>query len=78
IGRRAREVAVGPGGARAALDAVRDVEFQGTSMRVLATGLDGLVGTLAERLGAQLRDLAVQDANLESVFINLTGRDLRE
>jgi ABC-2 type transport system ATP-binding protein len=62
-----------------AMDAVTDLESNGTALRVIAASSDGLVARLAEVLSTTgLRDLSVQSATLESVFINLTGRDLRE
>ena len=61
------------------LPAVTDLESDGTALRVIAASSEGLVARLAETLSTTgLRDLSVQSATLESVFINLTGRDLRE
>jgi ABC-2 type transport system ATP-binding protein len=61
------------------LQAVTDLEVSGTTLRVIAASSDGLVARLADTLSTTgLRDLSVQSATLESVFINLTGRDLRE
>jgi ABC-2 type transport system ATP-binding protein len=60
-------------------EAVTELEADGTSLRVIAASSEGLVARLADVLSATgLRDLSVQSATLESVFINLTGRDLRE
>ncbi len=62
-----------------ALPAVTDLDVDDTTLRVIAGSSDGLVARLADTLGTTgLRDLSVQSATLESVFINLTGRDLRE
>ena len=62
-----------------ALEAVTDLESDGTSLRVIDASSEGLVARLADALSTTgLRDLSVRAATLESVFINLTGRDLRE
>lgn len=49
-------------------------------VRLSASSADGVVGTLVAALAqhATLRDLRVHETTLESVFIALTGRDLRE
>jgi ABC-2 type transport system ATP-binding protein len=83
-----------PAGAavRAALSAVPGVTLvedaaatpghaaDGRTLRIAATRADGLVGLLVAAVAphATLRDLSVSDTTLESVFIGLTGRDLRE
>ena len=49
------------------------------ALRVIAASSDGLlpdIVQLAARFG--LRDLAITEPSLETVFIQLTGRDLRE
>lgn len=63
-----------------ALPSVADVEGSGASLRVRAAAPDGLVGAVVAVVGDHgvLVDLAVTAANLESVFIGLTGRDLRD
>lgn len=55
-------------------------EADGRTLRLAATRTDGLVGLLVAAVAphATLRDLSVSDTTLESVFIGLTGRDLRE
>jgi ABC-2 type transport system ATP-binding protein len=57
-----------------------DGRRDGRALRVAARGSDGLVGALVAAIAphATLRDLSVSDTTLESVFISLTGRDLRE
>jgi len=62
--------------APAGMDGQRD----GRSLRVAARSADGLVGAIVAAVAphATLRDLSVSDTTLESVFISLTGRDLRE
>ena len=50
-----------------------------TGLRVLARGQDGLLAqvvTTANPYG--LRDVSTAEPSLETVFIRLTGRDLRE
>jgi ABC-2 type transport system ATP-binding protein len=63
----------------ASLQGVSKAEPTGDGVRVFAHGADGL---LAEVLAAAspygLRDLTITEASLETVFIQLTGRDLRE
>jgi len=43
-----------------------------------ATGIVPLLFTTAERAGIALTDISVAEPSLETVFINLTGKDLRE
>ena len=61
------------------LNGVASVETTSTGVRVFASGAEGL---LAEIVRASdpfgLRDLAITETSLETVFIRLTGRDLRE
>ena len=42
------------------------------------TGVLPLVFSAAERHGFEVTDLSVTEPTLETVFINLTGKDLRE
>lgn len=58
----------------------RDSSRDGTGLRIAATGGNGIVGAVVAAIAphATLRDLSVSDTTLESVFIALTGRDLRE
>jgi ABC-2 type transport system ATP-binding protein len=63
----------------AALPNVRGVEPTPKGLRVMAGSADGLlpqVVTAATPYG--LRDLSINEPTLETVFIRLTGRDLRE
>jgi ABC-2 type transport system ATP-binding protein len=58
---------------------VASAEPTAEGLRVIASASDGLVPELvraAEALG--LKDLAIHEPSLETVFIQLTGRDLRE
>jgi ABC-2 type transport system ATP-binding protein len=58
---------------------VASAEPTAEGLRVIAVASDGLVPELvraAEGLG--LKDLAINEPSLETVFIQLTGRDLRE
>jgi ABC-2 type transport system ATP-binding protein len=55
------------------------VERTSGGLRVLADDHEGLLARVVVAVGdAGLRDLSVQGSTLEAVFINLTGRDLRE
>jgi ABC-2 type transport system ATP-binding protein len=58
---------------------VGKVEATGDGVRILAANVDGL---LSDVVGAAnpygLRDLTITETSLETVFIQLTGRDLRE
>ena len=61
------------------LDGVTGVETTDSGLRVLAKAKDGLLAhvvTLAN--GCGLRNLTTAEPSLETVFIRLTGRDLRE
>jgi ABC-2 type transport system ATP-binding protein len=63
----------------AALPAVREVQPTGSGFRVLASSPDGLLPRVVElAVPYGLRDVAVHEPTLETVFIQLTGRDLRE
>jgi ABC-2 type transport system ATP-binding protein len=58
---------------------VRGAEATADGLRVMAVAQDGLLPELvqeAARFG--LRDLTIAEPSLETVFIHLTGRDLRE
>jgi ABC-2 type transport system ATP-binding protein len=62
-----------------ALDGVAAVEPIDDGLRVLAQAHDGLLPTVVQTAGAYgLRDLSATEISLETVFIRLTGRDLRE
>jgi ABC-2 type transport system ATP-binding protein len=51
-----------------------------TTLRIAASASNGMVGAIVAAIAplATLRDLRVSETTLESVFIALTGRDLRE
>jgi ABC-2 type transport system ATP-binding protein len=58
---------------------VASVEATGDGIRVFSQGTDGLLPQIvqaAQSLG--LRDISINEPSLETVFIRLTGRDLRE
>ena len=60
---------------------VTDAERIDGKVRLAVDRTDGVlpaVVTAAEAGGFEIRDVSVNEPTLESVFINLTGRDLRE
>ena len=60
-------------------DDVSGVEPTADGLRVIGTGADGLLPELVRAAtGHGLRDLTINEPSLETVFIELTGRDLRE
>lgn len=62
-----------------ALPGVTEVEQVPQGLQVLAQGREGLVSTLVEQvMPSGLRDLTITEPTLETVFIKLTGRDLRD
>jgi len=61
------------------INGVREVEASPVGLRIFADNADGLLPEIvraSNRFG--LRDLTVTETSLETVFIRLTGRDLRE
>ena len=63
----------------ASLAGVTSVEATDAGVRVMAASGDGLLAPVIQVAGpAGVRDVSVQGSTLEAVFINLTGRDLRE
>jgi ABC-2 type transport system ATP-binding protein len=61
------------------LSGVAGVETLPRGVRVLAQGADGLLSDVVREANAYgLRDLTITETSLETVFIQLTGRDLRE
>jgi ABC-2 type transport system ATP-binding protein len=61
------------------LPGVGEVEEVPGGLRVLAQGRDGLISSLVEvAIPYGLQDVAITEPTLETVFIKLTGRDLRE
>jgi ABC-2 type transport system ATP-binding protein len=58
---------------------VREARLTGRGLQVLAGSRDGILPRLVEQvLPFGLQDLAVHEPTLETVFIQLTGRALRE
>ena len=58
---------------------VSQVESTGDGVRVFAHGADGLLSEIVSAASPYgLRDLTIAETSLETVFIQLTGRDLRE
>jgi len=61
------------------IPAVTSVEITQSGIRVLAGGGDGLLSKVFEvAQGYQLRDISMTEPSLETVFILLTGRNLRD
>ena len=58
---------------------VGSVETTPTGVRVYTAGAEGLLPTIVAAAQAyELRDISISEPSLETVFIHLTGRDLRE
>jgi ABC-2 type transport system ATP-binding protein len=61
------------------LHGVRSVESTTAGVRILADNADGLLPDIVRASNPYgLRDLTITETTLETVFIRLTGRDLRE
>ncbi|HLZ69448.1 MAG TPA: hypothetical protein VKV26_05990 [Dehalococcoidia bacterium] len=63
------------------VEGVGEVQADGGVLHVYAGAAPGLVGRLVEAVadgGAELRDLAVAEPTLETVYLKLTGREYRE
>jgi ABC-2 type transport system ATP-binding protein len=61
------------------LDGVSKVEPTPDGVRVLAHGADGLLSEVVSAANPfGLRDMSITETSLETVFIHLTGRELRE
>ena len=61
------------------LHGVSSVEETERGLRVMSEGTDGLLSEVVrEADGFGLRDVQIVEPSLETVFIRLTGRDLRE
>ena len=61
------------------MQGVRGVEATSVGIRILADNTDGLLPEIVRASNPYgLRDLTVTETTLETVFIRLTGRDLRE
>lgn len=62
-----------------AMPGVASVEESPKGVRVLAHGVDGLLSDVVQACSPYgLRDLSITETSLETVFIRLTGRELRE
>jgi ABC-2 type transport system ATP-binding protein len=62
----------------AALPGVTEVEGSDVGLVVFTDGRGGLLQEFVGITGDNLRDVSVSETTLESVFIKLTGRDLRD
>lgn len=65
----------------AQVEGVTRADVDGEAVRVFAPSATGLLPTLlacASQTGAAVRDVTVSEPTLESVFIALTGRELRD
>jgi len=61
------------------LSGVASVEAIGKGVRIFAHSAEGLLSDIVREANPYgLRDLTVAETSLETVFIRLTGRDLRE
>ena len=63
------------------LEGITDTRVMDGTVQLTATGAEGLLPRVlarAEAGGARVRDLSIDVPTLETVFINLTGKDLRE
>ena len=63
------------------LEGVAEVQVAGSGLRVRLSKREGMIAALvsaAERSGVELADVTISQSTLETVFIHLTGRDLRE
>jgi len=60
------------------LPGVKSVETNKEGVRIFVDNLDGLLPRIIDVTGPKLKDISVTETTLETVFIKLTGRDLRE
>jgi ABC-2 type transport system ATP-binding protein len=61
------------------VEGVIRVECTGDGVRVFAHGTEGLLSEIVSDAASYgLKDLTIAETSLETVFIQLTGRDLRE
>ncbi len=60
------------------LAGVKGVESTKEGVRIFVDNLDGLLPRIIEVTGPRLKDVSISETTLETVFIKLTGRDLRE
>ncbi|MBB6142297.1 ABC-2 type transport system ATP-binding protein [Silvibacterium bohemicum] len=62
-----------------ALPQIRGLEMTSAGLRLFAQGVDGLLPEILQAANNYgVRDIRMNEPNLETVFIRLTGRDLRE
>ncbi|MBV9572901.1 MAG: ATP-binding cassette domain-containing protein [Acidobacteriales bacterium] len=61
-----------------ALAGIKAVEPGKDGVRIFVDSLDGLLPKIIEIAGPHLKDVSIAETTLETVFIKLTGRDLRE
>ncbi len=64
-----------------AVDGVRSVVRDGDTVRLAVAGADGIVApvvAIADRTSVELTNIAVAEPSLETVFIHLTGKELRD
>jgi ABC-2 type transport system ATP-binding protein len=62
-----------------ALPQIKGLEVSGSGLRLFAQGVDGLLPEILQAANNYgVRDIRMNEPNLETVFIRLTGRDLRE
>lgn len=61
-----------------AIAGVTTVEGHASGLRVFTDGRSGLLPQIVEAAGENLRDMSVNETSLETVFIKLTGRELRD
>ncbi|MBI2709875.1 MAG: ATP-binding cassette domain-containing protein [Actinobacteria bacterium] len=69
------------GALRAEVDGVEDAQVLDGQLRLRASRTTGLLPRIvsaSERAGVVVSDLSIAEPTLETVFIDLTGRDLRE
>jgi ABC-2 type transport system ATP-binding protein len=60
-------------------DGVNNIETTPEGLRVFTTSVDGLLPEIIQSCSTLgLRDISITEPSLETVFIQLTGRDLRE
>jgi ABC-2 type transport system ATP-binding protein len=63
------------------LDIVRSADADGDKVRLAVAGSEGIVAPVvvaADRAGVVLTNISVAEPTLETVFINLTGKELRD
>ena len=66
---------------RAEVTDITSLDVMDARVHLHRKGTDGLVAAVvrsAEHVGATLRDLSISEPTLETVFINLTGKELRD